>query len=566
MDYIEAFKNLSTNNKYSRKSPHKAVLLLAIIDMCETNTLSKNVIYYDDTLRSAFQKTWEQVLKEETLFHPEMYLPYWFMQSEDFWHIVPRKGKEDIVTIMRDEHIKPSESKLIDCVKYAELDEDLFFLMTIPSGRTSLREALLETYFDLSREEINRLSESQDNTNDKSAAALSYYEKILMQGKSLNKSQIIETDKEIINHFKQLDEDLQIVLNIDYYSFLKKHRIEREMFKEVCPTVYDLYDRIAYHPLKKEDLLPAFAIVYLNFLSDLKISLLSEDNSIELIDKIMEAINILYGFNGETETNKEKNESEDLDVVTPEKTILINADKVKDYGQTDEHSPVVKDSTRIKTAKYDFTIENTIVRCSILNKYGDRVFSDVGKFKYISGNLYRLKLVEECFTIKEMVFDGSIWIKGDKKIVAYPRSDLFRLIYNTDDYCNIIEDIVDSPVFKDCKLKVNGNWYFYNGNIISDAPIIKNEIVDTHKEEDSNRQIEVLKDITKSPLYYDRRQALIRAMGFFRVPATIKDICRTISRTAWGTPIREFDVEEMLNTMPEVENRDGKYFLISRRH
>lgn len=566
MDYIEAFKNLNTNNKYSRKSPHKAVLLLAIIDMCETNTLSKNVIYYDDTLRSAFQKTWEHVLKEETLFHPEMYLPYWFMQSEDFWHIVPRKGKEDIVTIMRDEHIKPSESKLIDCVKYAELDEDLFFLMTIPSGRTSLREALLETYFDLSREEINRLSESQENTNDKSAAALSYYEKILMQGKSLNKSQIIETDKEIINHFKQLDEDLQIVLNIDYYSFLKKHRIEREMFKEVCPTVYDLYDRIAYHPLKKEDLLPAFAIVYLNFLSDLKISLLSEDNSIELIDKIMEAINILYGFNGETETNKEKNESEDLDVVTPEKTILINADKVKDYGQTDEHSPVVKDSTRIKTAKYDFTIENTIVRCSILNKYGDRVFSDVGKFKYISGNLYRLKLVEECFTIKEMVFDGSIWIKGDKKIVAYPRSDLFRLIYNTDDYCNIIEDIVDSPVFKDCKLKVNGNWYFYNGNIISDAPIIKNEIVDTHKEEDSNRQIDVLKDITKSPLYYDRRQALIRAMGFFRVPATIKDICRTISRTAWGTPIREFDVEEMLNTMPEVENRDGKYFLISRRH
>ena len=49
MDYIEAFKNLKTNNKYSRKSPHKAVLLLAIIDMYENNVLLDNELFYDDT-------------------------------------------------------------------------------------------------------------------------------------------------------------------------------------------------------------------------------------------------------------------------------------------------------------------------------------------------------------------------------------------------------------------------------------------------------------------------------------------------------------------------------------
>ena len=35
MDYIEAVKNLKTNNKWGRKSPHKAVLMLFEVDFFE---------------------------------------------------------------------------------------------------------------------------------------------------------------------------------------------------------------------------------------------------------------------------------------------------------------------------------------------------------------------------------------------------------------------------------------------------------------------------------------------------------------------------------------------------
>ena len=72
MDYIETFKNLKTNNKYSRKSPHKAVLLLAIIDMYENNVLLDNELFYDETLKSAFLKVWNKVLPEEATFLPEV--------------------------------------------------------------------------------------------------------------------------------------------------------------------------------------------------------------------------------------------------------------------------------------------------------------------------------------------------------------------------------------------------------------------------------------------------------------------------------------------------------------
>ncbi len=74
--------------------------------------------------------------------------------------------------------MKPSEAKLNDSVRCAELDEDLYFLMTLQSHRSSLKKVLLEIYTQLSEDEIDKLSESMDNAIDYSATALSEYKKI----------------------------------------------------------------------------------------------------------------------------------------------------------------------------------------------------------------------------------------------------------------------------------------------------------------------------------------------------------------------------------------------------
>lgn len=299
MDYIEALKNLKTNNKWGRKSPHKAVLMLTVIELFEKNILMDNEVRYDETLKAAFLKMWNMVLPNESLFHSDAYLPFWYLQSDNFWHIVPIRGKEDILSLMRDTNIKPSEAKLIDSVKYAELDEDLYFLMTLPSGRSSLKRALLETYTTLTNKQIERLAESKDNAIDYSVTAFSEYEKILSKNTIEKKMESTRADDELVSQFHCLNEDVQFALNIIYFTFLKKHRNEREMFKEVCPTVYDLLDKIVNQPIKQGEIAPSFAFVYDNFLSDLKVSLLSEDGSVELVDKIGEAIEILRGNNSE---------------------------------------------------------------------------------------------------------------------------------------------------------------------------------------------------------------------------------------------------------------------------
>jgi len=609
--------------------------MLTVIELYEKNVLMDNEIRYDETLKSAFLKMWNMVLPNEPLFHPDAYLPFWYLQNDNFWHIVPIRGKEDILSLMRDTNIKPSEAKLVDSVKYAELDEDLYFLMTLPSGRSSLKRALLETYTTLTNKQIERLAESQDNAIDYSVSALSEYEKILSKNTVEKRMESTRVDDELVSQFQCLNEDVQLALNIVYFTFLKKHRNEREMFKEVCPTVYDLLDKIVNHPIKQGDVAPSFAFIYDNFLSDLKVALLSEDGSVELVDKIGEAIEILRGNNSKeheegqsifpaesdredtsggvigssfddlkvehvyldergkviestteiapeqdntTESRRGKTWTEDeenlikryyqqgKDFITIASLIGRTEVAIKSrlaklglidytYGQENDVPAHTVQGAKSQTDESDFVIANLSDRASILDKDGKPVFITDGKFKYLRNKLYRLNLKRECFTLKGMLFNGSVWMKGTKKIVAYPQSELYRKIIDITDYCEEVEDIVDSPDFVDCKLKVRGIWYTYNGNSITDSST-KDVVTDNRAK--PGRE---LSEIKNSPLYAVRRQAVLRAMEHFRVPANIRDIARTISRTAWRSVIKEDEVEEIVKTIPDIECIDGKYIL-----
>ena len=533
MDYTEAFKNLRTNNKWGRKSPHKAVLMLTVIEMFEQNILTDNEIFYDDKLKSMFMKAWNRVLPKEPLFHPDAYLPFWYLQNDSFWHIVPKRGQEDILSLMRDNNVKPSEAKLNDSVRCAELDEDLYFLMTLQSGRSSLKRVLLETYTQLSEDEIDRLSESMDNTIDYSATAMSEYEKILSQGNEDKAMEASGADNKLVSQFNKYSEDVQIELNLQYYSYLKKHRSEREVFKELLPSVYDLLDKIVNHPIKQSEIAPSFVFDYENFLSDLKIALMSDDGAMELIDKIGEAVEVLHGNyqkkeeiveppliepDDEEEEMPEIQETKQEEITTAsklekafatesrrgkpwteneEELVALYFKQGKDaatiaeivgrtevsikmrlaklglieytYGQDDGSTDTGRnDAPRQGVSLDDFTVENSYLRCSLKNRKGDKVFSADGKLKRIGNKLYRLNMKEECFTIKAMKFDGGVWIRGDKKIVAYPNSALYNIMMREVKYEALVEDIIDAPAFFECRVKVSGKWYDNKGEVINE--------------------------------------------------------------------------------------------------
>ena len=527
MDYLEAFRNLKPNTKFGRKSPQKAILLLAIIEMYETCVLSDNEIVYDETLKGTFLKVWNKVLPEDTALLTEAYIPFWYMQNEDFWHVVPVRGKEDILLLLKDDQIKPSESKISDCVQYVELDEDLFFLLTMPSGRSSLKRALLETYTTLSNRMIDKLSEASDNSVDHSAIAMDEYKDLLKSSeKCLKTQEFSSSNGQPI--FAQLDEEIQLTIALEYYKFQKKHRQEREIFKELFPNVEDLYKRIVISPIKQGDILQSFSFVYENFLGDLKIALMSEDGSMGLIDSINDAIRIL---NDEQTSDFQNDLAEDVvakedaistlavsdpdDQVITDRLPLIpaqesrkgkpwNEDEEKklstyyqlgysveeiavafgrteisikmrlsklglmDYVYEGEREIEEVPSTESANVSLDIFVENSSKQGDIYNMQGERIFSVNGQLKVFHGKVYRFNYKGVCFTVKDLVRHGKNWDKGVKKIVAYPEADLYQIL-DPIGFINQIEDAVEYPQWENNRILVDGKWYDFEGYYIMDA-------------------------------------------------------------------------------------------------
>lgn len=459
MDYIDLFGNLSTNNRYSRKSPHKAMLLLTVIEMYEKGLLSDNVIRYDEELKKQFVSVWSKFLNDETEFQPSAYLPFWYMQSESFWHIIPKRGKEDIISLFRDSHVKPSESKLYDCVDYAELDDDLYFLMTIPSGRSSLKRVLLETYTSLSGDEIEANSSSKENYTDFSEIAQNEYQKMLHSSQEQS-SVSFGVVNEAGSSFSKLDEDIQILFNLEYYKFIWEHKAQRESFLDICPTIFSLYDRIVANPVQQQEISPSSLILYESFLIELKISLMGENNTLDIIDNIDRALAILRGENSNTKVFKEGNiETDDANPCNKEETDML-------YSSENETQFEIKNNEfEDDENTCDFTVENSMVRCSIINKNGERVFSSDGKIKVFHGKPYRFNYKKVCFTVKDIVNFGGVWMKGTKQFVAYKETDAYYAL-DSSNYIEQIEDFIEGTRWEQNKMLINGKWYSYCGTLL----------------------------------------------------------------------------------------------------
>lgn len=157
-DYIEVFSHLHTTKVKGHKAPHKAILLLSIIDLIESEVIRYPQIELTDKLIDNFNFTWKRYLGKSSIFTPDITKPYFHMQREPFWKLV-EKYDIDAMLVAEDEPWSkekqekknlPSRSYSVKSMRnafeFAEIDGTLFQLLQNVDARAILRIVLINEY------------------------------------------------------------------------------------------------------------------------------------------------------------------------------------------------------------------------------------------------------------------------------------------------------------------------------------------------------------------------------------------------------------------------------------
>lgn len=148
-NYIRAMQSLHCDRPGGRPRPHKAIMLLAVSVLAEAGEIDDNRIEYDNRLLEIFGSLFELARQQDDKKTPHN--PFFYLKSEGFWFLHPKRGRADALKYMRNVR---SAGQLRDAVAYASLDPDLFLLMKNPESRRELQAALIQHYCNHVAEEM----------------------------------------------------------------------------------------------------------------------------------------------------------------------------------------------------------------------------------------------------------------------------------------------------------------------------------------------------------------------------------------------------------------------------
>ena len=83
-DYLHYFSNLRTAKKLGLPAPHKAVLLLSVMELVEAGVITGNRIELSERLEKTFQKLWKRYVGTSVVFQAKVATPFWHLQNSHF--------------------------------------------------------------------------------------------------------------------------------------------------------------------------------------------------------------------------------------------------------------------------------------------------------------------------------------------------------------------------------------------------------------------------------------------------------------------------------------------------
>ena len=122
------------------RSPGKALLLMAVLDLIAHHRLNRNFIEITDELSGRFEGYLGRLPTE--IGSVDLAVPFIGLERENFWHLRPRNvhGPVDTAAIT-------TVAQLREYYFGAKISDDLFPLLQMQTTREKLRTVLVESYF-----------------------------------------------------------------------------------------------------------------------------------------------------------------------------------------------------------------------------------------------------------------------------------------------------------------------------------------------------------------------------------------------------------------------------------
>lgn len=203
--YIHCFTHLKRDAK-NGGAPHKPILLLSIIRLFEKGIYTNNQIHILPELVASFKSNWTQLVT--TNHFPIFAMPFYHMNSEKFWQLIPNVGCEKWI---ESKSSMRSLQNLTTAVNFALIDNELVELLLQPESRDVLKISILDRYF------LETKSNYGNNGNDD------------LPNVSILNEPSEEYKRKIIELKNQVDEN----------SFQEEVFIRGGIFKREIPKIYN---------------------------------------------------------------------------------------------------------------------------------------------------------------------------------------------------------------------------------------------------------------------------------------------------------------------------------------
>ncbi len=519
--YITSFENLKFRGRPSNKVSNKVILLLAIISLYEEEENEENEIKLGPKLQQAFESILNEYKLQDQNSLESLCEAYWKMAEEGFWHIVPLWKEENTFEKLVKSSKNPSYEQITGCVKYAELDEDLHFLMTLSTGRLAFKKCLLEKYLDI--KEVPSDQEKDKKVN----------EDFILPENNFTKEQTPYLNIEKESTYNQLSLDAKILLNLSFFTFLNEHRFERESFLSLFPTAVSLFNKINNQEISSGIVPHYIQFAFIDFLNNLKVSLMPYNDTVSFIDSLTEAINRLNDSSSiqedglietavETESsNKEINQYTNTNVTSRKKDFIrkplepagenrhgspwteeeertisryyFQGYSLEEIGQAQgrsersirmrlealsiieptnteddvsEQNTTVTEEEQIMDPEMDFIISNGPDNSKIYSLQGELLYSTKGVLTVLDNAIYRFCFSFSQFTANIVERNENHFSIGKKIIKANANSTLLKTL-DSEEYLKQITKIDYDSTIGEYKICSDNVWYDSTGYVFN---------------------------------------------------------------------------------------------------